>query len=362
MPCSPEKLASNRKNSLKSTGPSPQGKLISRKNGLKHGLTGAGIVIPDEDLAAVEERIEAFRADLKPRNDVAQFLATRAAVLSVRLDRCVRQEAAKITSDMMEADAIEVEARANDLAYDISLLEDEPAKAVRNLLRSPEGIDWLIQAWRFLLVALFDAEWPRFSFGRAQRLSGGPLTGFRESRMAALALAIGDGLRDPVTRKDPVPLEPARLEAVRGELKPLVEAEIARLEGVKARLDHEAIAKDRAGARARSIFDPSKEATLARKYEAAAEREFHRALKAIERINAEADEADEVVANGESTEDCADLASSSPDDEGGLPGAIVRRSRGPSTAPGRPTSERSGRDDVAKEVSGDETAGSIRRN
>src|SRR6185312_6789286 len=97
MPCSPEKLAANRRNCLKSSGPkTPEGKAKSRRNGLKHGLTGAGVVLLDEDVSAVDERFEAFEGDLKPRNDVARFLARRAAMLSVRLDRCVRQESAKI--------------------------------------------------------------------------------------------------------------------------------------------------------------------------------------------------------------------------------------------------------------------------
>ncbi len=71
-----------------------------RRNGLKHGLTGAGIVIPDEDVKAVEERFEEFETDLRPRNAAARFMAQRAAYLSVRLERCALQESAKITRDM----------------------------------------------------------------------------------------------------------------------------------------------------------------------------------------------------------------------------------------------------------------------
>jgi hypothetical protein len=319
MPCSPEKLASNRKNSLKSTGPSPAGRLISRRNSLKHGLTGAGIVIPDEDLAAVEERIEAFTADLKPRNDVAGFLAVRVAVLSVRMDRCVRQEAAKITGDMTRAEAEEAEERAGELAFFTALIEKEPAEAVRNLERSGEGIDWLIRSWRGMLTDLLDVNSPRFLAEKAQRLSGRKPEAARDPRLTALAQAILGNFR--CLRGDDWPDLPdlERREAVRGELRVFIEGQIARLEEVRAALDHEAIARDRAGAEARAIFDPSKEATLARKYEAAAERGFFKALKEIERINAQVESAEEVAANIESVEDCGDLASFLPDEEGEVP-------------------------------------------
>src|SRR5262249_34178100 len=106
MPCSPARLEANRRNSLLSTGPKTEdGKIRSRGNALKHGLTGAGVVLPDEDAARIEERFEEFEADLKPRNGVARFLARRAAMLPVRLDRCARNEAAAIASRMRPAES-----------------------------------------------------------------------------------------------------------------------------------------------------------------------------------------------------------------------------------------------------------------
>ena len=50
MPCSPEQLAANRRNAARSTGPkTEEGKEISRRNGLKHGLTGEGAVLTEAD-------------------------------------------------------------------------------------------------------------------------------------------------------------------------------------------------------------------------------------------------------------------------------------------------------------------------
>lgn len=327
--CSPEKLAANRKNSLKSCGPkSIEGKQRSRRNGLKHGLTGAGIVIPDEDVAAVQERIELFEACLKPKNDVARFLANRVAVLSVRMDRCVRQEAAMITRDMTRAETNEAEDRADDLADLIVLTEKEPAEAVRNLERSGEGIDWLIGSWRGVLSYLFDPKYPRFILDKAQRLIGGK----PDPRLSALTVAMAGNFNE--LRADDWPNLPdsERQQAVRDELKRFVESQITRLEVLKANLDHEAIARDRAGAKARAIFDPSKEATLARKYEAAAERGLYKALQQIDRINAEVDEVENVAVNPDPEADCDELASSLPDEEAVTPEPIARRSRGPQVA------------------------------
>ena len=60
-----------------------------------------------------------------------------------------------------------------------------------------------------------------------------------------------------------------------------IDGEIARLIAHRSTLDADTLAADRAGAAARALFDPSREATLARRYEAAAGHAFHRALKAL---------------------------------------------------------------------------------
>ena len=52
---SPRRVEANRRNAQKSTGPkTAEGKAISRLNGVKHGLTGAGIALPTE----VKEQVE----------------------------------------------------------------------------------------------------------------------------------------------------------------------------------------------------------------------------------------------------------------------------------------------------------------
>jgi hypothetical protein len=48
------RIEANRKNAQLSTGPkTPEGKAVCRQNALKNGLTGEGIVLPDEDREAI---------------------------------------------------------------------------------------------------------------------------------------------------------------------------------------------------------------------------------------------------------------------------------------------------------------------
>ncbi len=109
MPCSPEQLAANRRNSKLSQGPSP------------------------------EARFVAFEGDLKRANDVARFLARRAAMLSVRLDRSAREEAARITLNMLEAHEVEEDIRASKFEELIAKFADHPAESARKLHRAEEG-------------------------------------------------------------------------------------------------------------------------------------------------------------------------------------------------------------------------------
>ena len=106
MPASEAQIAANRANSQRSKGPvTPEGKSRSRGNALKHGLTGEGVVLPNEDAAEVERRLAAFEDELNPSGEVGRSLVRRAALMSVRMDRCVSQETAALSERVRRADA-----------------------------------------------------------------------------------------------------------------------------------------------------------------------------------------------------------------------------------------------------------------
>jgi hypothetical protein len=163
MPTGEARIRSNQNNAQMSTDPRTEaGKMRSRSNAVKHGLTGEGIALPAEDAAEVDRLARSFEAELKPSGDVGRTLVRRMALAAVRMDRSADQELASLTERVRQVDAE------------------------------------------------FDAEWP----------------------------------------------------AVEGEVDP----------------DRERL---RAEAARRAMFDPSKPACLARKYEASAERCFFRSLKEL---------------------------------------------------------------------------------
>ena len=62
---SPARLAANRANSRRSTGPrTPQGKSVSKMNGLVHGMRAESDILPGEDPAELDRRIAAWADEL----------------------------------------------------------------------------------------------------------------------------------------------------------------------------------------------------------------------------------------------------------------------------------------------------------
>ena len=95
----PERIAANKANARKSTGPrTPEGKIASRANGLKHGLTGDGIVLPKglaDDVAAMTRDL---RLELRPATQVGSIMVDRMALMAVRLDRCAAEELGRLAA------------------------------------------------------------------------------------------------------------------------------------------------------------------------------------------------------------------------------------------------------------------------
>ena len=89
----------NRRNSMRSTGPrSPEGKLRSKYNAVKHGMSAATPVLPGEDPDAFRDRLDAWAEALDPDNVVEQFLVEQAATASWKIERADRFEAARLAA------------------------------------------------------------------------------------------------------------------------------------------------------------------------------------------------------------------------------------------------------------------------
>src|SRR6476660_4598654 len=95
--CSERKRLANQRNAQKSTGPkTEEGKSICRRNALKHGLTGSGIVLPRAAEARLQTKLQAMRENLVPINELEEILVQRVALAAVRMETCVQKESAEL--------------------------------------------------------------------------------------------------------------------------------------------------------------------------------------------------------------------------------------------------------------------------
>ena len=129
MPASEAQIAANRRNAQRSKGPvTPEGKERSRANALKHGLTGEGVALTNEDAAEVERLFVALEAEMRPSGTMGRLLVRRIATQAVRMERSVLQETAALTERVLQ---VEADAEAAGLG------EEEQAEAGRRAMFDP---------------------------------------------------------------------------------------------------------------------------------------------------------------------------------------------------------------------------------
>jgi hypothetical protein len=297
----------------RATGPKTRaGKLASRRNATTHGLR-CKVVVPPGDERAIAERARSFALTLKPADDPQRWLVARAAVTTVRLDRCVRRELIALHEQTAAAERDwfrRGRARARRLGQ---LVADDPARAFGRLTGFALGCDWLVARWERLAESLEDPEVGHWSRGELVRAIGLLGLDYRhddldEPRMHAfsrLALAA-----DPEAPPEEVDLlldldtahlgpdarraEHRRLlgfepDAARLALLALVRAEQESLRARRAWLwEHrDRPALEAACDRARH-FDAGPDANLARRYEASTALELARDLNLLARLQRQA--------------------------------------------------------------------------
>jgi hypothetical protein len=102
-PISEAQLAANRANALLSTGPAtPEGRAISSLNALTHGLTGKTVVLPSEDAAEYDRKLNAYTKDLKPATEEEHRLVQTLLDSFWRIDRIKRLETGLILKGQLE--------------------------------------------------------------------------------------------------------------------------------------------------------------------------------------------------------------------------------------------------------------------
>lgn len=329
MATSEARIQANRTNSLKSSGPrTPEGRARSRQNGLKHGLTGAGIVLAEQDAAEVDRRNKALQSELAPKSEMGKILVLQMATLSVRMERSARQETAAIAERVRNAVGDFDQSRLDEAQQLMDTLGESPRTNLRKLRGTPEGVEALIGAWQDLRADLSGETWTPSHGERAKDLAGskgGP-------RIVGLSRAILGDFSGLVEGSE---LDEADRKAwARLLMAEEIEARIGELEAHYETLDFETIELDREQAPTRALFDPSKEASLARRYESEARRGFFRAMRELKRAEAEAAERPAPVATPEPEAACEALGSSCETTP------APREPRPSSPRPAHPTSDR----------------------
>ena len=259
MPTSAARIAANQKNAQKSTGPTTEeGKNRSRLNAFRHGLAGAGdVVMPGEDAALIARRTKAFVREIGAPGEVGELLAHRAAILSVRMENAADRETKTVAAAVQAGRDQFDDERAEQLEAWVVEAEESGAPDIPllKLETCPEGLRYLRGAWRIL---------------RAQVVNGD------ETAVHRVAHWLG------LTRT---------AEGTPADILPGIDAEIARLDWMvdSAILQDETelIRTRREDAGRIASFDPGPEATLAHRYEAAAERGMYRAIREIRELRRE---------------------------------------------------------------------------
>ena len=292
----PAQMAANRANAQRSTGPKTiEGKETARRNALKHGMTGAGVVIPGEDEHEVAVRVAALEAQLVPEGDVlAALLVRQVAVASIRIERAFRHETGLAAERMRKAADVFDDERLTRAQQILGEIELDPVTVRRRLLVAPEGVAALIGRLQALRVQTDTTRFLAWDEGEGKELD--QILGHRPgqaplSRGALLTRGIA---YDHWVGIDPAEFaemdSPTRLLWAVGEVRKVIDAEIVALEEHRAKLDITRRDRDRAEAGERALLDLGKDGIELRRYAGAAERTMLKVLQELRLARAEAQE------------------------------------------------------------------------
>ena len=309
----PERLAANQANSQRSTGPKTEaGKLVSRGNAIKHGLTGEGLALPDEDAAEVEAAHEQHFAEMKPKTRAGAVLVYKVALCAMRITRFAQAQAAILSQRFLDAgDAFDDAQFAQRDAARAKLISD-PSAQLAVLWRTQVGVEWVIDAWIALTEALFGDSpktWGQKQFSLFEALLGrsDEFPSYDDSTLWSRA-ARGEDAMIAKGSDFPGDSPAARFRWARDQMIAIAEAET-----VKWQEQLEVVTASTALARLNAIkasrYDDSKAGLLAQKYEAATNREMNKALKDFKVVEAEFAEVEPIAETAVPEEHCVEVGS-----------------------------------------------------
>ena len=141
------------------TGPTtPEGKLTSRANSLKHGLTARTLILRNEDPDEIRAKADYWRDSYQPQGAAEEALVDQIALESLRLERIVRAEYAALSGQLRNAE------RRWDLKQIVRLLESrrllgrDRIIAILKLRSFGAGVSWLLERWKVLESAFQQSQ------------------------------------------------------------------------------------------------------------------------------------------------------------------------------------------------------------
>jgi hypothetical protein len=273
------RLEANRRNAQKCTGPrTPEGKAISRQNALKHGLSGAGVVLHPEDRERLKVRLEDWTRDLDPQDSIETWLVGRAALASIRLDRCATHEQAKLDDRLETASDAWHDGELRAAAEYAERLETQPRSTLEVLMKRAAGCEWLVNAWVDLGEALrAHGHLNRQELSRMLRLLGELHPPQAGTPLAAIWAAAQSLLPD----RDAAQIAATNLQAARATLNNFMKAEFERLRERTRQLASEGDGDELNRAHDAVLFDASDDAQKMARYEKANSAEVHKCLNLL---------------------------------------------------------------------------------
>src|SRR5262245_33996403 len=100
MASSQARIEANRRNAALSSGPkSPEGKAASRKNALKDGLTGKGVVLPPELEPQLATRTAEWSVELQPGSEPERQMVEQMAWAQMQMQELRQREGNLVESN-----------------------------------------------------------------------------------------------------------------------------------------------------------------------------------------------------------------------------------------------------------------------
>jgi hypothetical protein len=300
-----ERSRINKQNASHSRGPTSEaGKNKSKYNALKHGGRAETLVLPNEDPAAAQALRQQWDDFYRPRSP-AEAAYIDKAVLALRKSERLRHAEHQALADQVRSAQQrhddEQDAEVDRLA---AMLKEDPAEAVRGLIRSAAGCRWMLGRWEHLQAELAErGAWVTSQCELATRLQGLRPEAFREDETVYL-FRLWNGVAYPNRNEKALDflLAPPQIpdtirswqanwepdvEDCRRNLAEAVDREIAALREREDYLRTEIEEPGRAGAAERALVLEGPEGQRLHRYQVTAENDFHRAYQGFLKARAQ---------------------------------------------------------------------------